>query len=124
MPSRDTWQAAKPFMFVLDRRCQPLKASLTVCHGEYGISRPLFTLALGLMLVAIGIGIIRAGAQEASFESGALGLTRSEIEAEFGRIENPITVPGHPIYDETFVYELGEVTLFVTSPTVTSTGNN
>src|SRR5829696_1425988 len=33
---------------------------------------------------------------------------------ELGRIENPITVPGHPIYDETFAYVLGEATLFVT----------
>jgi hypothetical protein len=76
--------------------------------------RTLFTLALGLMLVAIGIGIIRAGAQEGAFESGALGPTRSEIEAEFGRIENPITVPGHPIYNEVFAYELGDATLYVT----------
>jgi hypothetical protein len=83
--------------------------------------RTLFTLALGLMLVAIGIGIIRAGAQEGAFESGALGPTRSEIEAEFGRIENPITVPA--TRSTTKCSRTSWETRPSMSPTVTSTGN-
>ena len=80
--------------------------------------RMVLAIIVGVLAIAIGLGIAGAGAQQGAlnetFETGVLGATRSEIEAEFGRVEKPITVPGHPIYDETFAYELGEATLFVT----------
>jgi hypothetical protein len=70
----------------------------------------LFAFAL-----ALAGGILGAAAQPAaSLDSGALGLSRAEVEARFGRTPAPIDVPGHPIYDETYAYEAEEGTLFVT----------
>src|SRR5215213_3126920 len=80
--------------------------------------RMVLAIIVGVLASVIGLGIAAAGAQQGprneSFETGVLGATRAEIEAEFGRGEKPITVPGHPIYDDTFAYELGEATLYVT----------
>ena len=42
-------------------------------------------------------------AEAAGFSSGALGLTRAEIEVQWGQGEI-VDVPGHPIYDETYAY--------------------
>jgi hypothetical protein len=80
--------------------------------------RLVLAIIVSMLAIAIGLGIAAAGAQQRPrsehFETGVLGATRGEIEAEYGRVEKPITVPGHPIYDETFAYELDEATLYVT----------
>ncbi len=61
--------------------------------------------ALGSMAMATGVaGFNRTvQAEAAGFSSGALGLTRPEIEAQWGHGEL-VDVPGHPIYDETYAY--------------------
>src|SRR5688500_10809741 len=61
--------------------------------------------ALATAAVAAGAAAIArpSQAQEAGFSSGALGLTRAEIEAHWGEGER-VAVPGHPIYDETYAY--------------------
>ncbi len=71
--------------------------------------------ALIPLTLAFASSVLGAGAQpEASLDSGALGLTRDEIEVEWGRANTPIDVPGHPIYDETYAYPDENGTLFVT----------
>ncbi|MDP9368535.1 MAG: hypothetical protein M3Q03_09720 [Chloroflexota bacterium] len=67
------------------------------------------------LALALASGVVVAGAQpEATLDSGVLGVTRAEIEAEWGRATKPIDVPGHPIYDETYAYPGKDGTLFVT----------
>jgi hypothetical protein len=66
-----------------------------------------------LATLMIGIGLSVALGQESSLESGALGLSKSEIEADFGTVEKPLVVPGHAIYDKTFAYETQAGTLYV-----------
>ena len=74
--------------------------------------RPLgarFTRRLAVATAAIGAGVLtrrvpQAGAfQQAAFASGALGLTRQEIETRWGPGDR-VDMPGHPIYDETYAY--------------------
>ena len=75
-------------------------------------ARLVSLFAFGLALAG---GVLGAAAQpSASLDSGALGLSRAEVEARFGRASAPIDVPGHPIYDETYAYEAEDGTLFVT----------
>ena len=72
-------------------------------------------MSLTLLAGAFASGVPGAGAQPAGpLDSGALGLARSEIEADFGRATEPIEVPGHPVYDETYANENEEGALFVT----------
>src|SRR5215213_2946928 len=60
--------------------------------------------ALASVVAAGAVGVSRSvRAQEAGFSSGALGLTRAEIEVQWGQGEI-VDVPGHPIYDETYAY--------------------
>ncbi len=71
--------------------------------------------ALLSLTLALAGGVLGAGAQgNASLNSGALGVPRAEIEAEWGRATKPIDVPGHPVYDETYAYPAKDGTLFVT----------
>ncbi|MDP9473270.1 MAG: hypothetical protein M3Q71_21840 [Chloroflexota bacterium] len=81
------------------------------------MSRKLTRLfALMSLTLALVSGVLTVGAQrEASLASdGALGMPRTEIEAEWGQATEPIDVPGHPIYDETYAYPAKDGTLFVT----------
>jgi hypothetical protein len=71
----------------------------------------LFLAVLAALMIGVGLSV--ALGQEASLDSGALGLTKVEIEADFGTVEKPITVPGHAIYDETFAYESQAGTVYV-----------
>ena len=68
---------------------------------------PRISRRQALVSVAIAAGAVGLGcsthAQEAEFSSGALGLTRAEIEAQWAAGER-VAVPGHPIYDETYAY--------------------
>ncbi len=71
--------------------------------------------ALMLLALALASGVLGAGAQpEVPLDSGVLGVTRAEIEAEWGRATKPIDIPGHPIYNETYAYAGKDGTLFVT----------
>ncbi|MGH2531115.1 MAG: hypothetical protein ACRDJW_02300 [Thermomicrobiales bacterium] len=62
----------------------------------------LFATAVLLAVAAAGAPAARAN-QAGSLDSGALGLTRAEIEAQWGPGEQ-VDVPGHPIYDEMYAY--------------------
>src|SRR5688572_15098015 len=79
---------------------------------EYAMRRLVVCLVV-LATLMIGIGLSVALGQESSLESGALRLSKSEIEADFGTVEKPVVVPGHAIYDETFAYETQAGTLYV-----------
>ena len=72
--------------------------------------KPLASLVL---IVALVVGVQSAAAQPA-LASGALGVTRAEFEATFGRPSEEIDAPGHPIYDESYAHENEDGTLFVT----------
>src|SRR5918998_103641 len=69
-----------------------------------------------LASVAVAAGAVGLGrstrAQAAGFSSGALGLTRPDIEAQWGEGERA-AVPGHPIYDETYAYAAQGWTTYV-----------
>jgi hypothetical protein len=62
------------------------------------------TALSAVALTAGSIGLRRsASTQESSFSSGALGITRADIEARWGAGER-VKVSGHPIYNETYAY--------------------
>jgi hypothetical protein len=62
----------------------------------------------------MGVSVAPSGAATpVSLDSGALGSTRTRIEARFGHVSDPIDVPGHPIYDQTYAYETQAGTLYV-----------
>jgi hypothetical protein len=69
------------------------------------ISRITRRTALASVALAAGsIGLWQsAGAQDSGLSSGALGMTRADIEARWGTGER-VDVPGHPIYDEMYAY--------------------
>jgi hypothetical protein len=70
-------------------------------------------MVIGISAV-VGGTTLGVGAQgDGTLDSGAVGLTRAEIEADFGRSPEPIDVPGHPIYDQTYAYETQAGTLTV-----------
>lgn len=66
--------------------------------------------AAGAGLVALGFGQMANAQTTAQFESGGLGLTRSQCEDMLGPGER-VAMPGHPIYDSTYSYgtQLGMV---------------
>lgn len=87
-----------------------MRSLITHPLGKFVVA-PVAALLLGLALAS---GVLGADAQrEASLDSGALGLTRTEIEAEWGQATKAIDVPGHPIYDTTYAYPSKDGTLFV-----------
>lgn len=77
---------------------------------------PRISRRQALASAAIAAGAVGLGrstqAQEAEFSSGALGLTRSAIDAQWGAGER-VAVPGHPIYDETYAYAAQGWTTYV-----------
>ncbi|MCC6791571.1 MAG: hypothetical protein IT336_07805 [Thermomicrobiales bacterium] len=76
--------------------------------------RALFGLfSFVVLCLACTGGMIEAGARAVTIDSGALGLPKSKIEAVFGPSGDPIEMPGHPIFDETYAYETEEGTLTV-----------
>lgn len=61
--------------------------------------------------------VVGQAAQELSIDSGAIGLTRAELESIWQLDPDPVEVPGSPVWDQTFAiiggqYAENYVTLF------------
>jgi hypothetical protein len=63
-------------------------------------------LAITLIaLTAVTAGSVRVNAAvQPDLKSGALGLTRAQIEAEWGAATEPVAMPGRPVHDTTYAY--------------------
>lgn len=73
---------------------------------------PVLIAIMLLAVVAIGAAGAHAASQQ-SLESGALGLTRPEVEARWGAATEQIEMRGHPVYDETYAYGAEEGMTYV-----------
>jgi hypothetical protein len=73
------------------------------------------TLMMAVVFLSVFIAAmthVNAKTQQ-DLESGALGLTRSQIEAKWGAATEPVEMPGHPIYESTYAYGSEEAMTYV-----------
>ena len=65
-------------------------------------------LMLAIILMALTVVTARPARANAAvqpdLDSGALGLTRAQIEAEWGAATEPVVMPGRPMHDTTYAY--------------------
>jgi hypothetical protein len=64
------------------------------------------TIAILLMVLAAVIAATAgvSAATQPALASGALGLSRAQIEAMWGAATEPVEMPGRPMYDATYAY--------------------